>query len=69
MTLIGETLSYARTHLQPVRIVWLGREPEICTAVEAVELCSDPCVSGNIIAAVAQDRELEKLLNKLIDGD
>jgi len=37
--------------------------------VEAVELCSDPGVSGRIISAVVQDKKLETLLNKLSDGD
>jgi len=67
--LVREALSYARTHMQGVRIVWLDREPEICDGVEAVELCSDPGVSGRIVAAVAQDKKLETLLNKLIDGE
>jgi len=69
MMLIREALRYARAHLQPVRIVWLDRPPEIYDAVAAVELCSDPGVSGRIVAAVAQDKRLEKLLNQLIDGN
>lgn len=69
MIQISTVLDYARTHLQGVRIVWLDRQPEIVDAVEAVTLCSDCCVSGRIIAAVAQDKKFEDMLNKLIDGE
>lgn len=66
---VEESLAYARTHQQAVRIVWLDRGPEILPAVEAVELCSDRGVSGRIVAAVARDKRLEDMLNKLIDAD
>ncbi len=69
ITLAEKVLCYAQTHLQAVRIVWLDREPEICAGTEAVTLCSDRSVSGRIIAAVAQDKRLERMLNELIDGD
>ncbi len=60
-------LDYARTHMQAVRIVWVDREPEILSAEDAVVLCSDHFVSGRIIAAVAQEKTLEDMLNKLLD--
>lgn len=69
MTQVSTALAYAQTHLQSVRIVWLDRQPEIVDAVEAVTLCSDRCVSGRIIAAVAQDKKLEDMLNQLIDSE
>ena len=63
-----KTLDYARTHLQAVRVCWVDRQPTECGAVEAVELCSDYGVSGRIMGVVAQDKKLEEMLNKLIDG-
>ena len=69
MSSAEKAMDYARSHLQPVRIVWLDKQPEIYDAVAAVELCSDRRVSGYIVAAVAQDKELEAMLNKLIDGE
>ncbi|MDE7325679.1 MAG: hypothetical protein K2N63_05295 [Lachnospiraceae bacterium] len=65
----GNAKDYARSHLQPVRIVWLDKEPEIRDAVVAVELCSNCYVSGYIISTVTQDKMLEDMLNKLIGGD
>lgn len=64
-----KAMEYAQSHLQPVRIVWLNKGPEIYDAVAAVELCSNRCVSGCIMAAVAQDKTLEDMLNRLIDGE
>ncbi len=61
-------LDYARTHLQGVRIVWLDRGAEIVSAEDAVILCSDRGISGRIIAAVAQDKRFEAMLNRLIDA-
>lgn len=63
-----KTLDYARTHLQAVRVCWVDRQPTECGAVEAVGLCSDYGVSGRIMGVVAQDKKLEEMLNKLIDG-
>ena len=62
-------LDYARTHMQAVRIVWMDREPEILSAEDAVVLCSNHFVSGRIIAAVAQGKQMEAMLNALIDAD
>lgn len=36
---------------------------------KAVGLCSDYRVSGRIMGLVAQDKKLEDMLNKLIDGN
>ena len=63
-----KTLDYARTHLQAVRVCWVDRQPTECGAVEALWLCSDYGVSGIIMGVVAQDKKLEEMLNKLIDG-
>lgn len=62
----GKALEYAQTHLQAVRILWLDREPEMLSTVEAVELCSNCCVSRRIVRAVAQDERLNDMLNKLL---
>ena len=69
MTLAEKAIEYAHHHLQAVRIVWMDKEPEIYDAVAAVKLCSDRCTSGRVTAAVAQDKALELMLNRLIDGD
>lgn len=62
-------MEYARKHLQAVRICWVDQKPTECGAVDAVKLCSDRCVSGRIVGAVAQTKALEDMLNKLIDGE
>ena len=69
MTLTDKALEYARTHLQGVRICWIDREVTICGAVEAVTLCSDCGVSDRIVGVVAQDKNLESMLHKLIDRE
>lgn len=69
MTLTEKAMKYARGHLQAVRVCWIDRQPTECGAVEAVELCSDYRVSGRIAGAVAQDKKLEEMLNKLLDGE
>ena len=65
--LVKESLDYARTHQQAVRIVWMDREPEIVSAMDAVWLCSDYGTVGRISAVVAQDKKLQAVLNKLMD--
>lgn len=67
--LVKESLDYARTHLQAVRIVWVDRAPETLPTVDAVALCADRGVSGRIVAAVAQEKTFEDMLNKLIDAE
>lgn len=69
MTPAEKAMGYAKQHLQAVRICWVDRQIEICGAVEAVERCSDRHVSGRIVGVVTQDKELEILLNHLIDSD
>ena len=69
MTNVDKALAYAQTHLQAVRIVWVDRTPTVCNALDAVVLCSDRLVSRCIVAAVAQDKTFEAMLNRLIDID
>lgn len=64
--LVGESLNYARGHPQAVRIVWVDREPD---TVDAVALCSDRGMSGRIVAAVAQEKRFEDMLNRLLDDE
>lgn len=68
MTPEEKAMEYARRHLQAVRVCWVDRQPMECGAVEAVELCADYRVSGRIVGVVAQDKTLEDMLNKIIDG-
>ncbi len=67
--LVGESLNYARGHLQAVRIVWVDREPDTVSAVDAVALCADRGMSGRIVAAVAQEKRFEDMLNRLLDDE
>lgn len=67
MTQREKAMEYARKHLQAVRVCWVDQPPTECGAVEAVELCTDRCVSGRIVGVVAQDRALENVLNRLVD--
>lgn len=69
MTPKEKAVEYARSHLQAVRIAWLGRRATEHGAVEAVDLCADRRVSGRIMAAVARDKTLEDMLNKLLDDE
>lgn len=69
MTPKEKAMEYARKHLQAVRVCWVDRQPTECGSVEAVELCSDRGVSGRIVGVVAQDKALEDVLNKLLDGE
>lgn len=69
MTPTEKAMKYARGHLQAVRVCWIDQQPTECGAVEAVELCSDYRVSGRIVGAVAQDKKLEGMLNKLLDDE
>lgn len=66
---VSAAMAYARTHLQAVRIVWIDREPEILSAADAVAMCSNRGMSGRIVGVVAQDKALEDVLNKLLDGE
>lgn len=69
MTPAEKAMEYARKHLQAVRVCWVDQQPTECGAVEAVKLCSDRSVSGRIVGVVAQDKGLEDILNKIIDGE
>lgn len=69
MTITDKARDHARSCHQTVRIVWIDHRTTEHGAVEAVELCADCRVSGRIMAAVVQDKTLEAMLNKLIDGD
>lgn len=69
MTLTEKAMKYAQGHLQAVRVCWIDRQPMECGAVEAVGLCADYRVSDRIVGIVAQDKALEDMLNKIIDGE
>ncbi len=69
MTLTEKAMKYAQGHLQAVRIVWVDRPPDTVSAVDAVALCADRGTSGRIVAAVAQEKRFEDMLNKLIDAE
>ena len=60
---------YARQHPQQVRLCWVDHRTALCSASEAVHLCAVPRVAARLIGAVAEDKLLEDLLNRVIDGE
>lgn len=58
---------YAEKHPQGVILVWVSKRRTFHDAPGAITLCSDPSVSGRIIAAQTEDRELQRMLNELVD--
>ena len=69
MTLADRTMEYAQQHPQTIRLCWVNRRMAVCEASEAVKLCAVPHVAACIVGAVADDKTMEDLLNRLIDGD
>ena len=67
--LIERIMTYARTNPQPVQLCWITRKVDTHSALAAVRLCAKPRVAANIVGAVADDKTMENLLNKLIDAD
>ena len=63
-----KALEYARTHLQAVKICWVDKRVSVCSALEAVELCSYAGTAGSIVGVVAQEKPMQVLLEQLIDG-
>ena len=66
---IDRARSYARQHPQTVRLSWITRKVTTSDAESAVELCANRLVAGCLMGAVADDKALEDLLNRLIDED
>lgn len=64
---IQRVRSYAEKHPQRVILVWISKRRTIHEAEGAITLCSDPRVSGRIMAAQTEDQQLENMLNGLID--
>ena len=69
MTLADRVTEYAQQHPQTVRLCWVNHRIALCPAVEAVEMCAVPHVAACIVGAVADDKIIEDLLNRLIDGE
>ncbi len=68
MSLVDSARKYAQGHPQEVQLRWLDHRVAVCSALEAVVLCSVPHVAALIVCAVADDKTLENMLNHLIDG-
>ncbi len=68
-TTIQAAQGYAQEHPQMVRLCWINHRIALCEASEAVKMCAVPHVAACIVGAVADDKTMETLLNKLIDGD
>lgn len=69
MTLADKAREYAQQRPQTVRLCWVNHRIALCPAVEAVDMCAVPHVAACIVGAVADDKTMEALLNRLIDGD
>lgn len=52
-----------------VTLAWIDRKTTVCSAEEAKALCADRRVSGRIVGAMAADKALEAMLNKLLDAE
>lgn len=55
--------------MKEVTLVWVDRKTTVCSAEEAKALCADRRVSGRIVGAMAADKDLENMLNKLLDAE
>lgn len=69
MTTAEAARDYAAQHPQTVRLCRIDRQVVVCSAATAVKLCAIPSVAARMIGAVADDKTLESLLNKLIDAE
>lgn len=69
MTAAEDVRNYAQQHPQTVRLCRIDRQVVVCSAATAVQLCAIPSVAARMIGAVADDKTLEGLLNRLIDGE
>ena len=69
MVLADRAAEYARQHPQTVRLCWVNHRITLCPAHEAVDMCAVPHVAACIVGAVADDKTLEDLLNRIIDGE
>ncbi len=47
---------------------WVNHRIALCEASEAVKMCAASHIAACIVGAVADDKTVETLLNKLIDG-
>lgn len=69
MTLAERAARYARQHPQQVALAWVDRTKRTYTAYMAVQLCTNRQTAGCIMGALTTDKTLERLLNRLVDGE
>ena len=69
MKLTDKVLRYTKQHPQEVMLAWVDRKTTVCSAEEAKALCADRRISGRIVGAMAADKALENMLNKLLDAE
>ncbi len=69
MTLAEKAARYARQHPQQVTLAWVDRTKRTYTAHMAVQLCTNRQTAGCIVGAMTKDRTLERILNRLVDGE
>lgn len=52
-----------------ITLIFVDRHREQHTAESAERLCGDPEISGRIVDALTEDRELQDRLRCLMDGE
>lgn len=69
MTLAEKVEQYAKQHPQQVTLAWVDRTTCTYSADRAVQLCTNRQTAGRIIGALTKDKALERMLNRLVDGE
>lgn len=69
MTLADKAARYAKQHPQEVALSWIDNTTRTYDADKAVRLCAIPRIANCIMGAQAEDKALERMLNKLVDGE
>ena len=69
MTLVERAARYAKQHPQEVTLAWIDNSTRTYTADKAVRLCGVPRIAACIMGAEAPSKDLETMLNKLLDDE
>lgn len=69
MTLAEKATQYIKQHPQQVTLAWVDHTKRTYTADMAVQLCTNRQTAGRIMGALTKDKTLERMLNRLVDGE
>lgn len=69
MALAEKAAQYVKQHPQQVTLAWVDRTKRTYSADRAVLLCTNRQTAGCIMGALTKDKKLERLLNRLVDGE